>query len=87
MRLLPIIAVLAFCVTSHAGLAQGGAIDPLSIPPGTLARIIGPANARDVCQTHRHRRQPGHSAIPAQWRGRFKSSFLAERQPNGCQRW
>ena len=47
MRLLTIFAELGFCVTAPSALAQVGAIDPLSIPSGTQARIIGPTNARD----------------------------------------
>ncbi len=47
MRLIAILAVLGFCVGAPSALAQVGAIDPLSIPSGAQARIIGPANARD----------------------------------------
>lgn len=47
MKLLAILAVLAFCASAPSALAQVGAIDPLSIPSGARARIIGPANARD----------------------------------------
>ncbi len=47
MKLFPILAMLSFCVIAPSALAQVGAIDPLSIPSGAQARIIGPANARD----------------------------------------
>ena len=47
MKLFPILATLGFCVTAPAAWAQVRAIDPLSIPSGARARIIGPASAKD----------------------------------------
>lgn len=41
MRIPAILELFALCVIASSASAQVGAIDPLSIPPGTQARMIG----------------------------------------------
>lgn len=91
MRVTQIFAVLASCVFAHPALAQVGAIDPLSIPSGTQARIIGAATAADYVRltvvgvspdTLRYRLNAGGDSKAISWQNVSRMDVSAGRHTN-----